>query len=83
MPAQFKSGTVIFRHWNQEEGLSEISRTFITMNELFALCLNRETELLVDRIVLDGEDREGAGQSVTLVFQSVQVMGDPSEGQAE
>ena len=83
MSAQFKSGTVIYRHWDKQDGLSEISRTFTSMNELFALCLNHETELLVDRIVLDGEDREGGGRSVTLVFQSVQVTEDPSEGQAE
>lgn len=83
MAARVKSGTVIYRHWHQQAGLSEVSRTFTTLNELFALCLNRESDLLVDRIVLDGEGGEGEGRSVTLVFQSVRVVEDSAKNQAE
>ena len=83
MPAQFNSGTVIFRYWNQQEGLSEISRTFSTLNELFDLCLRRDPQLLVERVVLDGEEREGQARSVTLVFQSVAVMENPTDSHPE
>lgn len=73
MPAQVKQGTVIFRHWDMADGLNETKRQFNSMNELFALCLQKDETLLVDRVVIEGQDERGAARTVILVFQSVTV----------
>lgn len=70
---KINSGTVIFRHWNQQEGLSEIAKSFRSLEELFGLCLQKEEHLLVDRIIIDGQDDADTERTVTLVFQSVTV----------
>ena len=77
MAAQFKQGSVIFRHWNMEDGLNEISRTFHSMNELFSLCLQTDNTLLVDRVVFEGEGGDGTPRTVTLVFQSTSIQDQP------
>ncbi len=70
MADQFQTGTVIFRQWDSKGGLTEISRSFQTANELFLLCIQAEPALLIDRVVLNGADSGGAPRIVTLVFQS-------------
>jgi hypothetical protein len=77
MPSQFKKGHVIFRHWDSKDGLNEVARTFSTLDELLNLCLQSESNLLVDRVILDGEDGEQGGQSVTLRFQSASLRTEP------
>lgn len=71
MPAKVNSGTIVFREWAGESGLSETEGTFATLDELFALCLDLGDPRLVDRIILNGYDEEGKTRSVTFSFQSV------------
>ena len=73
MKAQFKQGTVILRRWDVEDGLAEIAKSFNSLDELFSLCLQADNSLLVDRVVIDGEDTSGAARTVTLVFQSTSM----------
>ncbi len=70
MKGQFKQGTVILRRWDAKDGLNEITKTFQSIDELFSLCLQADKTLLVDRVVIEGEDNNGAPRTVTLVFQS-------------
>ena len=79
MASQFKSGTVIFREWDSDDGLNEVSRDFGSLDELFNLCLQTDDTLLVDRIVLEGQDGKGVEHKVTLVFQSATVPDDAGE----
>ena len=76
MKAQFKQGTVILRRWDAEDGLNEIAKSFHSIDELFSLCLQADSSLLVDRVVIDGEDTGGAARTVTLVFQSTSLQGE-------
>ncbi len=71
MPAHTERGMVIFRHWDAQDGLNEITRQFNTLNELFAFCLQKDPTLLVDRIIIEGLDDNNDARTVTLVFQSV------------
>jgi hypothetical protein len=79
MASQFKSGTVIFRHWDSRDGLNEVARTFSSLDELFSLCLQTDNTLLVDRIIMEGQDGKGGAHTVTLVFQSATVPDDAGE----
>jgi hypothetical protein len=78
MPSQFKKGHVIFRHWDSKDGLNEVARTFSSLDELLNLCLQTERNLLVDRVILDGEDEHQDAQSVTLRFQSASLHSEPT-----
>jgi len=73
MSAKVYNGTVIFRRWDRHTGLDETSSTFLTLDDLFALCLQANDPLLVDRVTIEGEDEDGTPRIVTLVFQSVTV----------
>ncbi len=73
MPAAVKHGRVIFRRWDKLSGLDETATSFSTLDELFALCLQANDPLLVDRVVIEGEDEQGLPRVVTLVFQSLTV----------
>ena len=75
-----KRGTVIFRHWDKEDGLNEIARNFKTLEELFNLCLQSDNRLLVERVIIDGEDDLGSQRALTLVFQSVTIQDTASSG---
>jgi hypothetical protein len=79
MAAQFKQGMVIFRRWNVEDGLNEISKPFQSIDELFGLCLQTDNSLLIDRVVINGEDSTGIMRSVTLVFQSSSMQDESGE----
>ncbi len=70
---EIKRGTVIFRHWDEQDGLNEIARGFKTLEELFNLCLQSDNRLLVERVIIDGEDDAGSQRALTLVFQSVTI----------
>ncbi len=76
MSAKVKNGIVIFRRWDRQSGLDETSTSFVTLDDLFTLCLQANDPLLVDRVTIEGEDQTGARRIVTLVFQSVTVSDD-------
>jgi hypothetical protein len=71
MPASVEQGTIIFREWEGNGGLSESEGTFASLDELFALCLKVDDPKLVDRIILSGHDEHGGPQTVTFTFQSM------------
>jgi hypothetical protein len=73
MVVKVKNGIVIFRRWDRQSGLDEIAAPFETLDDLFALCLEANDPLLVDRVSIEGVDENGAQRVVTLVFQSVTV----------
>jgi hypothetical protein len=75
MIATVNSGHVVFRHWTEEGGLNEIVRGFHSLDELFGLCLQKDSSLLVDRIIIEGTDTDNSPRTVTLVFQSVSIAG--------
>lgn len=67
------SGTVITRQWEPERGLTEISQSFKSLDELYAICLETTDPHLVDRLVIDGLDANGQQRLLTFVFQSMAV----------
>jgi hypothetical protein len=73
MPARVQHGKVIFRRWDKNTGLDETETEFSSLDDLFELCLQTNDPLLVDRVVIEGQDKDGAVRVVTLVFQSVTV----------
>jgi hypothetical protein len=73
MVAKVQNGIVIFRRWDRQTGLDETAAPFETLDDLFALCLEANDPLLVDRVSIEGVDEKGAQRIVTLVFQSVTV----------
>jgi hypothetical protein len=73
MSVKVNKGIVIFRRWDRHSGLDETSAPFSTLDDLFALCLQANDPLLVDRVIIEGEDAKGTQRVVTLVFQSVTV----------
>jgi hypothetical protein len=79
MSVTVDSGRVIFRRWDKHTGLNETATPFVTLDDLFELCLQANDPLLVDRVIIEGQDATGAQRAVTLVFQSVTV----SDGNAE
>jgi hypothetical protein len=72
-------GKVIFRQWSEQEGLREVWQPFESLEELFALCVqptvpsnsSPSDQLLVDRVVIEGQNSGGENRAVTLVFQSL------------
>ena len=75
MPPKVLRGTVILRQWDDESGLHETSQPFRTLDELFAICLQTNYPLLVDRVIIEGLDARDNPNTVSLVFQSVTVRG--------
>lgn len=73
MAAKVQNGRVIFRRWDRHSGLDETSTPFLTLDDLFELCLQANDPLLVDRVTIEGMDSAGTPRVVTLVFQSVTV----------
>lgn len=73
MAVQLQQGRVIFRRWSRQVGVAEQAVPFSTLEDLFALCLQVDQPLLVDRVILEGRDASGAERVVTLAFQSVTV----------
>jgi hypothetical protein len=51
--------------------LIETEAGFISLDELFALCLQGNDPMFIDRVTIEGLDESGAARTVTLVFQSV------------
>ncbi len=70
------NGQIVFRQWTDGKGLSEVSKTFDTLEELFQLCIAADDHLLVDRIYIDGTTTSGAARKLALVFQSVTILND-------
>ena len=71
MSLKVQQGMVVFRRWDRQSGLDETAETFSSLEEMFALCLQSNDPLLVDRVIIEGRDEEGVKRIVTLVFQSV------------
>lgn len=82
MVPKVQNGIVIFRRWDRHSGLDETSTPFSTLDDLFALCLQANDPLLVDRVTIEGNDANGARRVVTLVFQSVTVSGNDLDDQS-
>ena len=80
MSTHINRSRVIFRHWDHETGLDEVERAFTTLEDLFTLCLHATDTLLVDRVVIEGQDAEGTRRVVTLIFQSVTVSNSDADG---
>ena len=70
MSAVVHEGTVIFRAWDQAEGMYEGDYIFSSLDELFHLCLGIANPMVVDRIILRGTDEQGEMRTVVLTFQS-------------
>ncbi len=73
MAPQHKRGRVILRRWDDNSGLYETEVDFATVDDLFALCLQTQYPLLVDRVIIEGVDDKGQPHTATLIFQSVTV----------
>lgn len=75
MAPKVQNGMVIFRRWSKRTGLDETAVPFSSLDDLFALCLQSDDSLLVDRVLIEGRDTSGTRRTVTLTFQSV-TLGD-------
>jgi len=73
MSPKVQNGTVIFRRWSKRTGLDETAVSFLSLDDLFSLCLQGDDALLVDRVLIEGHDTSGTRRTVTLTFQSVTV----------
>ena len=71
MTTHVRKGTVVLRVWNDQGSLTEESKTFTTLDEMFDLCLHAGTPPLVDRIAVQGEDEHGNAHTLILAFQSI------------
>jgi hypothetical protein len=80
-----RRGYVVFRLWDEHTGLCEAAWNFTSLDELFALCLQADSALLVDRIVIEGEDEHTTSQTLTLTFQSLSAVrhGDVTGSQGD
>lgn len=63
----------MFRYWDDQDGLSEISREFKTLDQLYTLCMEGSNKLLVDRVVINGVDKDNSARTLVLTFQSVTI----------
>ena len=71
MELQASGGKVIFFAWTDDRGLVETVKTFRTLDELFALCLNSGTQGYVEEVLITGIDEKGVTREVALTFRSV------------
>ena len=65
-------GQIVLRQWNRA-GLTETSKMFHSLDELYAHCLATSDPLVVDRIIIHGHDEQGQPRVLTFVFQSITV----------
>lgn len=72
MQAKVMEGTIVMRHWDRV-GLTETPKTFHTLDELYAYCLETTDPEVVDRIVIHGQDETGQPRVLAFVFQSITV----------
>ncbi|MBI5932017.1 MAG: hypothetical protein HY862_22100 [Chloroflexi bacterium] len=68
-----EQGTIVFRKWDENTGLTETIKEFATLEDLFRLCLEARDPLLVDRVQIRGTDASGESRKLTLVFQSITI----------
>jgi hypothetical protein len=68
-----EQGQIIFRQWNERDGLNETTEVFNTLEDLFRLCIEANDPLLVDRVHVTGSDADGNLRKLTLVFQSITI----------
>ena len=68
-----EQGLIIFRQWNEQDGLNETTEAFNTLEDLFRLCVEANDPLLVDRVHITGSDTDGNLRKLTLVFQSITI----------
>jgi hypothetical protein len=60
----------VLRTWDEAKGLIETEHTFADLASLFAFCTAAHGEVLIDRLVIEGE-AEGQPHTLTFVFQSL------------
>jgi len=70
MPAHSHGGTVVYLSWTPEEGLTQSSVPFQSLDELFELCLASGSQGHVEEIILRGDDRNGTARLITLTFRA-------------
>jgi len=70
MAAHSKGGTVIYLQWTPEEGLTQTSASFTSLDELFELCLASGSKGHVEEILIHGADQDGYARQVTLTFRA-------------
>ena len=73
MLAKVLEGTLVLRQWNRVSGLTETTKTFASLDELYAYCLAVTDPELVERVVIQGQDEKGRLRILTFVFQSITV----------
>ena len=62
---------LILRHLDRVTGITETSRSFATLDELYSYCVATPDPHLVDRIVIIGQDEQGRSHLLTFRFQSI------------
>jgi hypothetical protein len=73
MSAKVIQGHIVLRRWSRTSGLTEKPVTFSSLEELYTFCLSVADPDLVDRVVINGQDENGAPRVLTFVFQSITV----------
>ena len=72
MGVAIQRGKVTFRQWNQSTGMAESEESFLTLEELFQICLHRQLdEPHIESIVVEGTDDMGHDHRLVMSFQSV------------
>lgn len=71
-----QTGQIVFRQWQEGQGLREVKKSFTNLEELFQLCIATDENLLVDRVYIHGTTSDGAARKLALVFQSVTILDD-------
>jgi hypothetical protein len=72
MQPKVLEGTMVLRQWDRL-GLTENSKTFNSLDELYAYCLAAGDPEVVDRIVIRGRDEHNHIRVLTFAFQSITV----------
>ncbi|MBN1286455.1 MAG: hypothetical protein JXB47_13735 [Anaerolineae bacterium] len=73
MLAEVTDAQIIYHQWDQMHGIREIARAFVSLDDLFAFCLDVADPKMVDRIIINGHDGDGQVRAVTFTFQSMTV----------
>ncbi len=71
MQLHASGGKVIFFAWTDDRGLVETVKTFESLDELFAFCLESSPHGYVEEVLITGVDENGQPREVALTFRSV------------
>ena len=72
MSVTVTEGQIVFRQWTSD-GLTEQTRTFASLHELYQLCLQAGNPNLIERVIIKGRDESGAERTLTFSFQSLSM----------